>query len=472
MRTDLLGNPVSARDTAALAAIDDFVAGFLAYEARAADIMGAAQAHPADGLINAYAGLLWMLLESPDAPVRAAKYLDRAKAAAPAAHPRERMITELLETWVRDDVPGAIQLCDDIAAAFPRDLVVVKINQYLTFNLGRAPQMLRAAEAVFEANREVAHMHGMIAFGLEQCHLLEEAEAAAREALRRKLKEPWAQHALAHVMISEGRIDEGAAFLEDVQDTWVGLNSFMYTHLWWHLCLFQISQGRFEAVLDAYDRHVWGVAKDYSQDQVGAVSLLARLELARVEVGERWRDVGACVAARGPDTSQPFLTVQYLYGLARAERPEADVLMSAIRERARTAPEYAGTAWREAALPLAEGLLAHARGDWRTAEVKITPALTRLPMIGGSHAQRDLFDQIRLDAVLRGGGYALAQQLLELRRAIDRDGVPVNRALVRVYQALELPREAGWAQARAERALERVEEEREAVFRPQPAIKL
>ncbi|MDR3513913.1 MAG: tetratricopeptide repeat protein [Caulobacteraceae bacterium] len=453
MPTDFLGNPVSAGDAAALAAIDDFVQGFLAYEERAADILGAAERNPGHCLINAYGGLLWMLLEAPDAPARAAKYLDRAKAAAPGANRREQQTVDLLGAWARDDVPLALQLCGDIAAAFPHDLVIVKLNQYLNFNLGRLPQMLRAGEAVFEANRDVAYMHGMMAFAFEQCHLLEEAEAAAREALRLKRKEPWAQHALAHVMITQGRIDEGAAFLEGVRDTWTGLNSFMVTHLWWHLALFYLSQGRSEDVLAIYDDHVWGVAKDYSQDQIGAVSLLARLELAGIDVGERWRDLGEHLAARGPDTSQPFLAVQYLYGLARAGRPQADTLMAAIRERARTAPEYAGRAWRDAALPLAEGLLAHARGDWRTAEVKLTPALSELLLIGGSHAQRDLFEQVRLDALLRGGGWSLAQQLLEQRRASDRDGVPVNQALARVYQALELAKEAAVAEARAQRTL-------------------
>jgi len=453
MRSDCLGNPVTGADAAVLAGIDDFVEGFLAYEARAANILGAAERAPDHGLTNVYGGLLWMLLESTEAPIRAAKYLARAKAAAAGADRREQLIVQMLDAWVGDDVPGAIQLCDEIAADFPRDLVMVKLNQYLNFNLGRFPQMLRAAETVFEANRDVAYMHGMIAFAYEQCHLLDEAEAAAREALRLKAREPWAQHALAHVLLTTGRIDEGAAFLEAASDGWVGLNSFMSTHLWWHLCLFYLSQGRDEAVLAIYDRHVWGIAKDYSQDQIGAVSLLARLELAGVDVGDRWKDVGEWLAGRGPDTSQPFLTVQYLYGLARAGRPEADTLMAAIRERARTAPDFAGRAWREGALPLSEGLMAYARGDFQTAEARLTPTLSQLTIIGGSHAQRDLFEQLRLDAVLRNQDWSTAQQLLELRRGTDREGVPVTRALAEVYAALELPAEAQKAEARAQRTL-------------------
>ena len=90
--------------------------------------------------------------------------------------------------------------------------------------------------------------------------------------------EPWAQHALAHVMLTDGRLAEGAALLQQMSSGWHGLTSFMRCHLWWHLALFQIDLGDDAAALKLYDDQVWGVDKTYSQDQVGAVSLLARLE--------------------------------------------------------------------------------------------------------------------------------------------------------------------------------------------------
>ena len=451
MRADGLGNPVTTEDDATLAALGDFVEGFLAYETRATNVLAAAERDPHSVLTNAYAGMIWMLLEAPEAPARAAKYLHRAKAARAGATRREQLTVDVLEAWSRDEIPAALALCDRIIAEFPRDLVVVKISQYLNFNLGRCAEMLRIALAALDANRTVAYAHGMAAFAYEQCHLLEEAEAAAREALRLKRKEPWAQHALAHVMLTEGRIDEGAHFLEGVQDTWTDLNSFMITHLWWHLALFYLSQGRDGRVLRIYDHHVWGVAKDYSQDQIGAVSLLTRLELDGVEVGDRWVDLGHFLAARAQDVTQPFLSVQYLYGLARAGRPGANALMAAIRARAETPPAFAREAWVGAALPLAEGLLAFAHGDYTDAARRLTPVLPRLSALGGSHTQRDLFEQIRLEAVLRSGDLAAAQQLLEQRRMHDCDGVPVNRALAKVYAALGLPAEAAKAAARAHR---------------------
>ena len=238
----------------------------------------------------------------------------------------------------------------------------------------------------------------MLAFAHEQMHELEAAQNAARRALAMRSKEPWAQHALAHVMLTRGHIDEGAHFLEGVSSTWTGLNSFMLTHLWWHLALCYIAQDRCDAALALFDSHCWGVAKEYSQDQIGAVSLLARLELRGVDVGGRWQDLGAHLASRADDTLQPFLTMQYLYGLARAGRPEAETLLRALHQRALSAPAFSRDVWREVAVPACEGLYAHARGDFERAWRGLGAAMPRLVQAGGSHAQRDLFEQILADA--------------------------------------------------------------------------
>ncbi|MGO9935255.1 MAG: tetratricopeptide repeat protein [Steroidobacteraceae bacterium] len=449
MQCDHLGNPVTGQRDATLRAIDDFVGGYLAYETRAEDIVRAADADPDSCLANAYAGMLWMLLEAPEAGRRAAKYLAAALRAAHQATRREQLNAALLRAWVDDDLALAIRICDQTSDEFPRDLVILKTHQYFEFNRGAAPAMLRVALKVGSANADVAYFHGIAAFAYEQCHLLGEAECAARAALAMRSKEPWAQHALAHVLLTRGRIDEGAQFLEEVADTWTGLNSFMLTHLWWHLALFYLSQGRDGEALKLYDEHCWGIAKSYSQDQIGAISLLARFEIAGIDVGSRWQDLADHLAARANDTVQPFLTLQYLYGLARAGRCQAETLLESVRSYAQRAPEFCRAAWAEAALPGCEGLYAYSRGDYARAWHYLSLAVPRMREAGGSHAQRDLFEQIRLDAAIRSGRLTEAQQLLELRRGADPGGVPVNTALAAVYSKLGLAALAEQAGARA-----------------------
>ena len=449
MQRDYLGNPAGVQSAATLRAIDDFIEGFLAYETRAERILAAADADPGSCLANVYAGCLWMLLEAAAGPRHAARYLAAAQRAAPQAARREPLHTALLEAWVGDDPESVSRLCEQLTDEFPRDLAVVKLQQYFAFNRGDAPAMLRAALKVAAANADVPYIHGMTAFAYEQCHLLSEAEAAARTALEMRRKEPWAQHALAHVLLTRGQIDAGARFLEGEAQTWTGLNSFMVTHLWWHLALFYLSQGRDQKALELYDRHCWGVAKDYSQDQIGAVSLLARFEIAGIDVEPRWQDLAAHLAARAHDTLLPFLTMQYLYGLARARRPEAETLLASVRQRAAAAPHGEREVWREVALPGCEGLYAYALGDHAAAWGHLVSSVPRMAEAGGSHAQRDLFEQILLDSAIKGGRASAAQQMLELRRAADPDGVPVNTALASVYSALGLPELARQAAVRA-----------------------
>ena len=393
---DYLGNPITG-ERGTLQAIDEFIEGYLAYETRAERILAAADADPESCIANVYAGILWMLLEAPQGASHAAKYLAAAVRAAPSTTRREQLNCAMLRAWLDDDVERSIRLCDQVSDEFPRDLAIVKTHQYFEFNRGNSPEMLRIALKVGPANSDVPYVYGMKAFGYEQCHLLEEAESEARSALAMRRKEPWAQHALAHVLLTRGCMDEGAQFLEDAADTWFGLNSFMLTHIWWHLALFYLSQGREGEALNVYDEHCWGVAKDYSQDQIGAVSLLARFEFAGIDVGTRWHDLSAHLAGRAKDTIQPFLSLQYLYGLARALRPEAKTLLESVREYAQRAPPFTRTVWREVALPGCEGLYSYTRGDFERAWHHLSVAVPRMAETGGSHAQRDLFEQILLD---------------------------------------------------------------------------
>ena len=437
--TDSLGNPVTLHDPASQAAVNDFVEGFIACEARAVNVLSVA-ADPS-AIVQACCAALHMFAESADAPRNARSFIDQALAHAPHASDREQRFVAAVAAWVDGDLPRAIALHEEQARLYPRDLASLKLGQYHLFNRGDSPGMLRLAIKVLPAAGDVPYLHGMLAFGWEQCHLLPQAEAAARHAIGLRRKEPWAHHALAHVMLTQGRITEGTEFMASVSDTWTGLNSFMVTHNWWHQALFLLEQDRHAEVLALYDSQVWGVVKEYTQDQINAVSLLARLELAGVDVGpQRWADVAEHLSVRLADHVLPFLDLQYLYGLARAGRATAaQTLLHNITAHAATRTEpHERTVWQHVCVPAARGLLAHAQGDWATAAQQLGIALPRLVEIGGSHAQRDLFHQIWLDALQRNGQWAAVQNLLQPQANAQPQSLRLARQLRSVYSALSL----------------------------------
>ncbi len=444
MLTDSLGNPVTLQDAASLRAVNDFVEGLISCEARVANILQVAE-NDLSPLVQACCAALHMFAESAQGPLHARPYIARAQASLkvmPGVTEREQRFVAAIAAWVEGDMAQAIRLHQEQVQEHPRDLASLKLGQYHLFNIGNAPGMLKLALAALPAAQDVPYLHGMAAFGWEQCHLLRQAESAARQAIQMCEKEPWAQHALAHVMLTQGRLSEGLAFMQQASPSWTGLNSFMVTHNWWHLAVFALELGRNDEALRLFDQQVWGVVKDYSQDQIGAVSLLARLELAGVDVGGRWQDVADYLLVRLNDQVLPFLDMQYLYGLARAGRREAQTLMHSIEAFATASPSpgqaNSRSVWQEVCLPASRGLLAHAQGDNETAVRQLGSVLPRLAQIGGSHAQRGLFEQIHLDALIRSGQWVGAQHLVQQNLNGQAESARLQRQAQQIYTALGL----------------------------------
>lgn len=392
------GLEVTTDDPRVIEGLDRMTAAFLGYTNDAAAVLDAARADPGSVAAQAWSAALMMFMENATAAAQARPYLAAARAALGRATPREALLTEAIGAWVDGDLDRALALHEVIAARWPRDVAAAKLGQYHAFNRGDARRLRDLARAILPANPENGFVHGMLAFGHEQCRELAEAERLGRRAVELNRQDPWAHHAVAHVLDSQGRIDEGIAWMEGLADTWEQCNSFMYTHNWWHTALFMIDRDDHAGALRLYDTRVWGRWKEYSQDQIGAVALLARLELRGVDVGERWADVADHLEARTGDTINGFLCWHYVYGLARAGRDAAaDQLLRAIGA---TAARQHGV-WAEVVLPVAHGLVAHARGQWAQTVAALGPRLSRLHEAGGSHAQRDLFLQIHLDALVR-----------------------------------------------------------------------
>jgi tetratricopeptide (TPR) repeat protein len=284
--TDILGNPVTAADPRTLRGSTTSSAASCLSGNRPERPPAAERTRPLPRQRLCRHGL--DVSSKRRGPHRAAPFVGPALPAADAT-PREAMNARMAAAWAADDIPGAIALCEEIARAHPRDLVSIKIGQYHLFNRGDSPGMLRMALHALPACEDMAYLHGMIAFGYEQCHLMAEAEEAARRALEIEPTDPWAHHALAHVMLTKGRIDEGIAFLEGVSPTWAGLNSFMRSHNWWHLTLFYISRGRVADALRSYDQNIWGSPRP-----------TARTRWARPRSWRGWSLRGSTSATAGP----------------------------------------------------------------------------------------------------------------------------------------------------------------------------
>ncbi|WP_375514507.1 tetratricopeptide repeat protein [uncultured Nostoc sp.] len=403
MLKDAQGLVVTTDSGNAIAAINRFIDQVLGYgkDAQTA-ILQAIAADPSCVLAHAYAAAYYLTQENSKAWQRALPYLQAAQQNLDKITIREKLYVQAILAWANKEIDVAIATHEEIANQFPRDLISVQQGQYHYFYIGNKEKLLEIAQKVLPSNPQQHYLYGMVAFGLEQCHQLKAAEKIARQAIALNISDPWAHHAIAHVMETQGRVDEGIAWMESFADTWENCNSMLYTHNWWHIALYYLQLKNYQKVLKLYDTHIWERANKQSpKDQVGAISLLLRLELRGVDVENRWQGISPYLYSRIDEHALPFQDLHYVYALAKAGQYDwVNQMLQSIQYHTLSINPFLRRSWIEVAIPAARGMVAHAKGDFNTTLAELKPVLPRLHEIGGSHAQRVLFGQVYQDAVL------------------------------------------------------------------------
>ncbi|MBD1821770.1 tetratricopeptide repeat protein [Cyanobacteria bacterium FACHB-DQ100] len=407
MVIDTQGLTVRTDAEGAIAALDRFIDQSLYYGNQAESaILQALSLDPTCAIAQAYAAAYYLSQETAIAHRTAMAHLKVAQQYAPIATEREQWYISAISAWARGDISEAINLHEAIALHYPQDLISVQQGQYHYFYRGDARRLLQIAEKVLPMNLDSPHLHylyGMTAFGLEQCGEVDQAMKVGLQAIALNRADPWAQHAIAHVLEEQNRPAAGIAWMEKHSDTWEQCNSMLYTHNWWHVALYYLALGNVEKVLALYDQHIWGRANSFSsKDQVGAIATLIRLELQGVEVGQRWNAIAPYLHARLHEHRLPFQDLHYVYALGRAGYTDwvNDLLHSWTSHAQRVTPE-SQSIWLQVVLPVAKGLIAHAQGNWTIAIAQLQPNLPKLQAVGGSRTQRKLFEQIYQHAVLQ-----------------------------------------------------------------------
>lgn len=394
MLHDRAGLAVTTRRPDVVAAIDRFTDELLSHGQQAAAILAAAEHDPEATLAQACAAALYLFLQTGEGVQRARPWLERAEvAAAGGANERERHLLAALQAWATGQPQAALAQHLEIARRWPRDLLNAKLAQIHQLGLGDRSGMRALSERLLPHNEDISYAWGLHAFALEQVGEYGAALRAGERAVAMNPDDPWAQHAVAHVFDARGQIDDGLAWLLAHAPRWERCSSFMVTHNWWHVALLHLARGDGDAALALYDGRVWGVRKTYVQDQVNAVSLLARIEQRGFDAGARWADLAAHVRPRIHDRQSAFLDLHFAYALARAGDDGAVAeLLGGIAAQAQrsTAP-----AWCELALPAARGVVAHARRRLREAARELQPLAARMHLLGGSTAQQGWFAQMR-----------------------------------------------------------------------------
>jgi tetratricopeptide (TPR) repeat protein len=439
---DAYGLAISTASAQAASAFDRAIAGYLKARLDTRDHLTALlQADPEFGLGQCLKGYFAMLLYKQAAVPAAAAAARTARRLTEKATARERMHVDALDAWVVGDLDRVFAIWEEILAAHPTDVLAFRLAHYKYFWTGRIGDMLASVERVVPKwSRELpgyGTVLGCRCFAFEESGDYAAAEPAGRQAIEIDPEDLWAAHAVAHVMEMQGRQRDGIAWLEGLAPHWQGTNQLQH-HLWWHRALFHYEQREYDEVLALYDQRFRNLNSPLTQSQPdfiidvqNAASMLFRLERQGVQVGDRWIEIADKAEQRIGDCLSPFTLPHWMMALAASNRENvARRMLDAMRAYAEGGQSNALVV-KEVALPMAQAVLAHRRGEYSSALALMRPVIAQTQRMGGSHAQHDVLRQLFLDCAV------LAEQPDDVRLVLDlAAGYPVP-----------LDRRVGYAQA-------------------------
>jgi len=315
---------------------------------------------------------------------------DLARAKSRAMTSRERGHVEALNLMVEGNFTAAALQWDEMAKGQP-DFAAVRFAHDTYLHVGDASLRLRSSQRAVDQWQEPDHGWSFVAsqhaFSLEEAGFYREAEALATTALEHDPLDLWALHALAHIY--ESTDDQTAAIdlLRGRQATWSTQES-LSTHIWWHLALRLIEGREFDEVLDIHDRLVPEATTPFRLCDL--ISMLWRLELVGVDVGDRWDHLADALVERPERYTSGFLDMHTaLVYSRRASHPAAQGFFDGSDTQHENSNSENGVNFRTVVRPLVRAIReADAQPDSSLAALKQIDH--QLHRIGGSIAQRDL----------------------------------------------------------------------------------
>jgi tetratricopeptide (TPR) repeat protein len=434
MSKDLWDLPLSTESPAAAEQYVLAVEKLLSANVGAEDALGRAiAADPGFALAHA-ARARALQLRGALAEARAAAA--RAVELSPSATRRERGHVEAIALNVEPDMPRTLAHVLEHLREFPRDGLVLSLTSGIFGLIGFSGRrdrnemqldLLDGLAVSYGDDWWFLNVHG---FACTEADQRKRGRQLVERALSLNPRNGNAAHGLAHACYEGNASDEGAAFLRP----WLAdydRASQLHCHLSWHLALFELALGRSENAWTLYDEHI-RPANSYASPLItlsDSVSLLWRCRLWDKERGTvAWGELREFARRSFPAPSLAFADAHVVMACAAyGDRAGADARIDELRRHERGGRQPAGPA----AADVADAMAAFARGDDDAVVRLLEPLLAELVRVGGSHAQRDVFEDTLLGAYVRSGRTEAAELLFRERlehRPSARDRSRLNPA--------------------------------------------
>ncbi len=457
MFKDKRGLPMTAASQAAVDAFDACVDAFLASGRDAGLLLkGVAEVDPDMVMGQCLRGYFLRLPAQAHLTAQSPDALAKAQALAGTATDRERKHIDALAAWCAGDIRQTNRIWDDILVDHPHDILAMRLAHTMHFFLGDLARMRDSMARVMPRWSDAVPGYGFVlgcrGFSHEENSEFVPAEALGRRAVEINENDIWAGHCVAHVLEAQGRRKEGIAWVDEHEEAWKKRGVFAH-HMWWHRALHYLEFERYDDVLDAYDRQFWAEPSEDNIDIGNASSMLMRLAMLGIDVGGRWNSIAHVCAGRVADRLRPFNDLHFIMALVMAgRRAEAEAILASMKDfasptsddRSSLAPVY-----RDAGIPVAEAILAYAARDYARVVRIMLDTRYRMRPLGGSWAQRDVWERMLLDAALKDGQHALARALFAERTAANPTSAPSWKLYAEALEGCGAAGDARAARAKA-----------------------
>jgi len=377
----------------------------------------------------------------------------RAEALIDSGNDRERGHLEALQAWMHGDFFGAVQKWEAVLFHYPKDLLALQMVHLTDVLLGDVVGQRDVVARVFnlwdESVPGYEFVLGFYSFGLEENRDYHLAEEMGRRSLAIRPDNPYAVHAVSHVMEMQGRQAGGIRFMGDYVDRW-GTSNFA-NHLWWHTSLFHLDIGDVDEVLKIYDSHLCdNDAHGNKYEELDAAALLWRLKLLDIDTAERWSILADKWEPSAQDTLYAFNDVHAMMTFVSDNRQDAqDKLLTANERYLESASDANVAMSREIGMPFCLAMQHFHNGRYGACVDQLLPVRYMTHRLGGSFAQRDIIGWTLLEAALRARRFDLALGLANERCALKPTSVQNWTYVKRAFQGLGDRSNADRAEARA-----------------------
>jgi len=359
--------------------------------------------------------------------------VESAEALGGQANDRERRHIAAARSWLDGNFERSVRQYGEIAVEYPRDSFALQIAHIGDFLLGQSTMLRDRVAQVLphwdETTPGFGFILGMHAFGQEETNLFRQAEDTGNRALALNSRDPWAVHAVAHVMEMQGRQEDGIRWLRSRAGDWAEDNMFA-VHNWWHLGLFHLDLDDLEEVLGLYDSRIRQNHSDVALDLIDASAMLWRLLLRDVETGNRWNELADVYEAKQDEGYYAFNDVHALMAFVGAGRDAAAQQRIARLKEVASGTGTNAMMTREVGLPVGEAIVAFGHGDYAKATERLLSVRSVAHRFGGSNAQRDVLHLTLLESAFRANQRSLASALAAERLSLKASS-PFNQ---REYQ--------------------------------------